>query len=121
MVHSGSDFSYLGRTCAWCREPLDRTARRNTLTCSGRCRRAKSRSGGSGVTKERHDELLLSQGGVCAICERPPPKGRSLVIDHCRSTGRVRGLLCYSCNFLIGKLGDTVESATKVLDYLATA
>jgi Autographiviridae endonuclease VII len=47
--------------------------------------------------RSRYDELAARQGGVCAICGRPP-KTRRLDIDHDHETMRVRGLLCHRCN-----------------------
>lgn len=43
---------------------------------------------------------LEHQGGRCALCDLPvPPEHRhKLVVDHCHTTGRVRGLLCCACN-----------------------
>lgn len=35
------------------------------------------------------------QAGACAMCSAA--RGR-LVVDHCHQTGKVRGLLCTSCN-----------------------
>ncbi len=54
-----------------------------------------------GITLAQYDEMLTRQGGTCAICKKPP-KVKRLHVDHCHSTGRVRGLLCGSCN---GRLG----------------
>src|ERR1700731_1515836 len=34
-----------------------------------------------GITPERYSELLVSQGGVCAICKEPGRKKR-LCVDH---------------------------------------
>lgn len=74
---------------------------------------------GIDMTAERYDELLAAQGGVCAIC-RKPPTGRRLAVDHCHRTRRVRGILCYRCNrYFIGR--HTVETAKRVLDYLVDA
>jgi hypothetical protein len=50
-----------------------------------------------GVTLQQYDDLLVEQGGGCAICKRPP-KTRRLDTDHDHKTGRVRGLLCHRCN-----------------------
>ncbi len=53
------------------------------------------------ITLEEYQALLLAQGGVCAVCEKPQKSGRKLAVDHDHETGLVRGLLCQSCN---GKL-----------------
>lgn len=46
-----------------------------------------------------YDAVLRDQGGVCAICRKPPKVGgRRLHIDHDHKTGKVRGLLCARCN-----------------------
>lgn len=50
-----------------------------------------------GISVEQYEAILRDQGGVCAICERPP-KTRRLHVDHDHKTGEIRGLLCYRCN-----------------------
>jgi hypothetical protein len=61
--------------------------------------------------------LWRGQGGCCAIC-----KGRLTrklaVVDHCHTTGRVRGLLCRHCNWALGALGDTPEAIRNLLKYV---
>lgn len=57
------------------------------------------------LSKEAFYELLDSQDGRCAICLAHMPKG-SAVVDHCHTTGIVRGLLCGGCNSGIGHLKD---------------
>ena len=70
------------------------------------------------ITEEDYDALLSQQGGVCAICGRPPEK--RLSVDHNHVTDAVRGLLCMPCNRAIGLLGDSVEGLTRAIDYLIT-
>jgi hypothetical protein len=41
--------------------------------------------------------MFEGQSGVCAICGRPPGAKR-LDVDHNHETGKIRGLLCGSCN-----------------------
>jgi hypothetical protein len=61
-----------------------------------------------GVTVERFEEMLREQGGRCAICSTDNPgKNRSrFMVDHCHSTGKVRGLLCLLCNWHLGRFSD---------------
>ena len=53
-----------------------------------------------GITQEDFDYMYISQGGVCAICELP--YHRTLHVDHNHNTGKVRGLLCKTCNTHLG-------------------
>ncbi|MDX3353877.1 endonuclease domain-containing protein [Streptomyces sp. ME01-24h] len=41
------------------------------------------------------DALRRWQAGACAMCSASLQR---LLVDHCHKTGRVRGLLCTSCN-----------------------
>lgn len=43
---------------------------------------------------------------------------RHLALDHCHTTGRFRGWLCFACNSGLGKLGDTAEGLRCALRYL---
>jgi hypothetical protein len=71
-----------------------------------------------GVSVEDYEAMLLLQGALCAICRRPEPDGRRLSVDHCHKTGKVRGLLCFSCNTGLGKLGDDVGRLLACVRYL---
>lgn len=72
-----------------------------------------------GITVEQYDKLLHEQGGVCAICKS---KGKRLLgVDHCHGTGKVRGLLCHSCNIALGLLKDSIPSARAAVSYLEAA
>jgi hypothetical protein len=50
------------------------------------------------------------------LCGEIPDK--PLHIDHDHRTGKVRGLLCVSCNTGIGKLGDDVDGLYRALRYV---
>ena len=54
------------------------------------------------ISLEQFNLLLDTQGHACAICGEPPKAGRYLEVDHCHTTGRVRALLCGSCNSKVG-------------------
>ena len=73
-----------------------------------------------GMVPGQYEQMLSTQGGVCAICHGVNKKG-ALAVDHCHTTGRVRGLLCRNCNTGIGLLGDSAESVSRAFVYLVTA
>lgn len=70
-----------------------------------------------GLQPGQYDEMLEAQGGTCAICKRLPEKIR-LHVDHCHTTGDVRGLLCYSCNTGLGVFRDDPEVLSEAIRYL---
>jgi hypothetical protein len=71
-----------------------------------------------GITEGEYDSMLLGQGGVCAICKGAEPSGRRLAVDHCHTTGKVRGLLCSRCNPAIGLFNENVANLASAIDYL---
>jgi hypothetical protein len=79
-----------------------------------------------GVTSEAYEALVETHGGQCAICkctaEHPRNHGlKSLAIDHCHTSGSVRGLLCHSCNTALGKFDDNISFLQGAISYLRTA
>lgn len=64
-----------------------------------------------------YDELVAKQDGKCAVCGTGPGKFR-LAVDHCHATGKVRGLLCVTCNLAAGYLRDNPELVRRLADYL---
>jgi hypothetical protein len=74
-----------------------------------------------GITQEQFDAMLEHQGNRCAICRTDTPcptSGKTWHIDHDHETGRVRGLLCNSCNRGIGQLGDDPDRLESAARYL---
>jgi Recombination endonuclease VII len=67
-----------------------------------------------GLTTEQYEAMLVFQDGKCALCGT----GKPVDIDHDHASGRVRGLLCRSCNVGLGQLGDTVEGLERAIAYL---
>ena len=70
-----------------------------------------------GITLEQHKQRYIDQNGCCALCGKPMSYDR-VYTDHDHETGKVRGLLCCSCNTGIGLLGDTFESVMQAAEYL---
>lgn len=67
-----------------------------------------------GISLGEYLEMLRGQNGACAVCG----DGGKLHVDHDHETGRVRGLLCGSCNRALGLLKDNVDSLKSAIDYL---
>ena len=75
-----------------------------------------------GVTPEEYNQLFEKQEGCCAICGvHASTLKRSLHLDHCHSTGKVRGLLCSNCNTAIGKLNDNEDTLYAAIKYLRSS
>lgn len=67
-----------------------------------------------GISLDDYTQLLLAQGGGCALCG----KTNKLNLDHSHLSGVVRGILCSTCNMAIGNLGDSAEGLNRALQYL---
>lgn len=68
------------------------------------------------LTLFQFNELLLLQQNRCKICKefmRPP------CVDHCHTTGRVRGLLCDACNVGLGRFKDSMEILVAAIQHLS--
>jgi hypothetical protein len=66
-----------------------------------------------------YNKMFEEQNGCCQICNKHQSKfKRSLSVDHCHITGKVRGLLCGPCNTAIGMLKDDTKIIESALNYL---
>jgi len=54
-----------------------------------------------GITLDQVIAMKIKQDYKCAICLK---RKKKLHVDHNHKTGKVRGLLCFTCNTAIGKL-----------------
>ncbi len=74
-----------------------------------------------GITLEDYDKMFAEQRGVCKICGADQ-KGSAgqlrLAVDHCHNTGKVRGLLCVSCNTTLGKIETNPSLLNNIRDYM---
>jgi hypothetical protein len=75
-----------------------------------------------GITVEQYNRMVIDQSGCCAVCRRTLLElGRSLAVDHCHKTGKVRGLLCGGCNGILGRFNDDAERFLRASEYLKRA
>lgn len=63
-----------------------------------------------GITKEEYDSLIRK----CQICGSE----KNLVIDHSHQSGRIRGMLCNSCNKGLGFFRDNPALLERASDYV---
>lgn len=72
-----------------------------------------------GMGAEDLAALYDSENHSCAICGiSEVDYGKYLAIDHCHTSGKVRGLLCTGCNTGLGNFKDNPEFLAKAITYL---
>lgn len=73
-----------------------------------------------GITLDDYNDMLKNQNECCDICKKHKTTWKiPLNVDHCHTTGKVRGLLCGQCNRGIGIFEDNpdfLENAKKYLE-----
>ena len=71
---------------------------------------------------EYDDYLLMyeQQDGKCKICNTDKELGtvNGLLVDHCHTTNKVRGLLCNRCNSGLGHFEDNLELLNNAIEYI---
>lgn len=70
----------------------------------------KRRAKAFGLTVDEYNEIMSRD---CEICG-----GSSEHLDHCHTTGIVRGALCRKCNLGIGQFGDDPDILRAAIAYL---
>ncbi len=79
-----------------------------------------------GLTIEDYQSLYEAQGGRCKVCGIPRKsrleidahRNDVLHVDHSHKTGKVRGLLCRSCNHGLGCMKDDPSVLRAAAEYL---
>lgn len=95
------------------------------ISASPSMERARNYKRRFGLSLDEINEKLKSQNFKCAICGKPETSidGRTgsiktLSLDHCHSSNKVRELLCWRCNSTLGKTEDNVELLQEMINYL---
>ena len=78
-----------------------------------------------GLSEEDFKTLLSDQESMCGICGTEFTEDISLEkrshsphVDHCHTSGEVRGLLCVNCNAGLGQFKDSVKILLSAVEYL---
>jgi hypothetical protein len=74
-----------------------------------------------GISYADYKEKLKAQNNSCMICGSQHSENermKTLVVDHCHTTGKVRGLLCHSCNVTLGAARESEDILISCISYL---
>lgn len=72
-----------------------------------------------GLSLEEYNQMFEDQHGSCKICGvHQSQLAKPLFVDHCHTTGAVRGLLCTHCNFVLGYARDNPVILQSAINYL---
>ena len=130
---------YNGRVCSSCEEykrASEYTLSRDERSFGGISMRSKCKSCNEhikwksfikrvyGIDSAQYYKMLEDQEGKCAICKSDSnntshQSKNKMFIDHCHTTGQVRGLLCSKCNHALGLFDDDTENLKSAISYLA--
>lgn len=71
-----------------------------------------------GIDLAQYNQMFTDQKGCCLGCERHQTElNRTLCVDHCHATGKVRGLLCQECNRVLGMVQENVKTLKNLINY----
>ncbi|MFD6249438.1 endonuclease VII domain-containing protein [Streptomyces roseolus] len=125
VVRSTADVPVGHKLCRQCGEIKPHGDwHRNTTASDGlatrckACKKAQGRAGHLkleyGITEAQRDRMIVDQGGVRVICREGPAEH----VDHDHRTGKVRGVLCFSCNAALGQLKDRPDVIRRAAAYV---
>ena len=73
------------------------------------------------LSRKQFDMMVHVQNNQCAICGFRFIHDNRMTkphIDHCHESGKIRGLLCSSCNKGIGQFKDNVAAMRSAIEYV---
>lgn len=109
------DTEAMTATCAAC-GPVAIKIKSGTWRCAVGFRQQKGphyNVGAHGLTGAAAKRF--KEGKSCVICGAAD----DLAVDHCHSTGKIRGVLCRPCNLGLGYFRDDPERLLRAIKYLA--
>ena len=72
-----------------------------------------------GITYEERDAILEQQVGKCAACGASDSGSvKGWHVDHRHSDGKIRSVLCATCNIALGQVNDSIERLEHLIEYL---
>lgn len=70
------------------------------------------------LTRAEYDDYFGRAAYRCEVCGTRPASRSDLHLDHCHASGKVRGVLCRSCNLALGYTNDNPITLEKLIAYL---
>lgn len=116
-------------TCRTCGSAQRSGTSRNCAPCQAAIDRERKSSDGAKF-KERTTRIaskygvrkalavVLAASSRCEACGKACERVGEAHVDHCHSTGLVRGILCFNCNAALGHLQDSEDRILALLRYL---
>ena len=81
-------------------------------------RKAKALRQNYGISLEEYNAMWEKQDEACAICKLKETAGKGFHMDHDHQTGKIRGILCHSCNLMLGNAKDNISTMKSAISYL---
>lgn len=72
-----------------------------------------------GITSEQYDRLVEVQNNRCSLCYTEFSDKNKPRLDHNHVTGKLRGMLCNTCNLGLGLIENTPNFYQRVMRYLS--
>ena len=117
------------RTCKRCKEVKPLTdfskTRKNSIYRKHTCKSCRNKDINKyrrrtvyGASEEWYEDTLVEQDYRCAGCEtHQKDLDKALCVDHCHTTGKPRGLLCWPCNLSLGHADDNPDTLRRLAKY----
>lgn len=119
MVRPEPSVDFAPRACSTCNQVKDADGFILSPGCrdgySLQCKRCMHLKHKYGITDAEYQQMLADCSGLCMICEEVMDNPH---VDHDHATGKVRGLLCATCNRGIGQFKDSPKLLLAAVDYL---
>lgn len=71
-----------------------------------------------GITYDEKIEMIKNQNNKCLICSGIFGSIKQACVDHSHKNGKIRGILCHSCNRGIGLLNEDIGLFNKIIEYI---
>ena len=109
-------YPYIKYTCKECIRIKERTYHNKNKEKRQHGKRKNGLKKKYNLSIEQLNQMVLDQNNKCGICFKEMSKP---CIDHNHQTGKVRKLLCFHCNVLLGHCNENIEILQSAIYYLS--